>query len=94
MRAAPWPERGGSEREHGEERVDSTVNEGRFQGGQGGQATKASLGEVNGCMSERVDARALQDNLQYLGFTPSLAKSEIGKEVGRRRARSYEKRVK
>ena len=25
-----WRERGGSEREHGEERVDSTVNEGRF----------------------------------------------------------------
>ena len=27
-RAAPWRERGGSEREHGVERVDSTVNEG------------------------------------------------------------------
>ena len=33
-RAAPWQERGGSEREH-EERVDSTVKEGRFQGGKG-----------------------------------------------------------
>ena len=30
----------------------------------------------------------LQDDLQSLGFTPSLAKPEIGKEVGRRRARS------
>ena len=30
-RAAPWWVRGGSEQEHGEERVDSTVNEGRFQ---------------------------------------------------------------
>ena len=30
-RAASWREGGGSEREHGEERVDSTVNEGRFQ---------------------------------------------------------------
>ena len=30
-------EGGGSEREHGEERVDSTVNEGRFQEGKGGQ---------------------------------------------------------
>ena len=27
---------GGSEQEHGEERVDSTVNEGRFQEGMGG----------------------------------------------------------
>ena len=31
-------EREGSEREHGEERVDSTVKEGRFQGGKRGQA--------------------------------------------------------
>ena len=30
---------------------DSTVNEGRFQGGQGGQARRASLGEVEGSMS-------------------------------------------
>ena len=43
--------RGGSEREHGEERVDSTVNESRFQGGQGGQATRASLEQVEGSMS-------------------------------------------
>ena len=41
----------GSEREHGEERVDSTVNEGRFQGGQGGQARRASLAQVEGSMS-------------------------------------------
>ena len=80
--------RGGSEREHGVERVDSTVNEGRFQGGQGGQARGASLEEVERSMSGYVDARALQDDLQSLGFTPSLAKPEIGKEVGRRRARS------
>ena len=39
------------EREHGVESVDSTMNEGRFQGGQGGQATRASLGEVEGSMS-------------------------------------------
>ena len=44
-------ERGGSEREHGEERVNSTVNEGRFQGGQGGQARRASLEQVEGSMS-------------------------------------------
>ena len=43
--------RGGSEREHREERVDSTVNEGRFQGEKGGQATRASLEQVEGSMS-------------------------------------------
>ena len=36
--------RGRSEREHDEERVDSRVKEGRFQG-QGRQARRASLGE-------------------------------------------------
>ena len=44
-------ERGGSEREHGVEKVDSTVNKGRFQGGQGGQARRALLEEVEGSMS-------------------------------------------
>ena len=38
-------------REHGVKRVDSTVNEGRLQGGQGGQATRASLKQVEGSMS-------------------------------------------
>ena len=52
VRAAPWPERGGSEREHGVERVDSMVNKGSFQGGKGGQATRASLEQVEGSMSE------------------------------------------
>ena len=33
-------ERGGSEREHGVERVDSMVNKGRFQEGKGGQARR------------------------------------------------------
>ena len=75
----------GSEREHGVERVDSIVKEGRFQGG---QATRASLEQVEGSMNGRVNAKALQDDLQSLGLTPSLAKPEIEKEVGRRRARS------
>ena len=44
-RAAPWRERGGSEREHGEEMADSTVNEGRFSKEKGGQARRASLKE-------------------------------------------------
>ena len=43
--------RGGSEQEHGEERVDSTAKEGRFQGGNGGQARRASLEQVEGSMS-------------------------------------------
>ena len=43
--------RGGSEREHGVVTVDSTVNDGRFQGEKGGQARRASLGEVEGSMS-------------------------------------------
>ena len=68
--------------------VDSTVKEGRFQGGQGGQAKKASLGKVEGSMSGWVDAKALQDYLLSLGFTPSLANPEMRKEVGRRRTRS------
>ena len=44
-------ERWGSEREYGEKRVDSTVNEGRFQGGKGGQARRASLEQIEGSMS-------------------------------------------
>ena len=39
----------GSEQEHGEKRVDSVVKEGRFQGGEGGQARRVSL-EVKGNM--------------------------------------------
>ena len=54
---------GGSEREHGEERVDSTVNEGKFQEGKKGQARRASQGKVEGGMSGREDAKALQDDL-------------------------------
>ena len=86
VRAAPWPERGGSERKHEKVKVYSTVKEGRFQRGKGRQARRASPGEVDGSMSASVDAKALQVDLQSLGFTPSLAKPEIGKEVGRRRA--------
>ena len=50
-RAAPWQVKGGSEQEHGVERVDSMVKEGKFQGGQGGQARRTSLEEVEGSMS-------------------------------------------
>ena len=61
------------------------MKEGIFQGGKGGQARRASQQEEEGSMSRLVDAKALQDDLQSLGFTPSLAKPEIGKEVGRQR---------
>ena len=50
---------GGSEQIHGKERVDSTMNADRFQRGQRWQAIRASLEEVEGCMSGRVDAKAL-----------------------------------
>ena len=35
-----------SEGEHGEKRVDSTVKEDRFQGGEREQAKRTSIGEV------------------------------------------------
>ena len=44
-------ERRGSEREHKEERMDSTVKESRFQGGDAGKARRASLREIEGSMS-------------------------------------------
>ena len=44
-------QRGRSEREHGKGRVDSTVNEGRIQGGKGEHVRRASLEEVEGSMS-------------------------------------------
>ena len=46
-RAASWRERG----EHEEERVDSTVKRGRFQGGKRGHAKRASLEQVEGSTS-------------------------------------------
>ena len=50
-KAAPWREKGGSDREHGEIKVDSTVKEGRFHRGMGGQARRASLEEGEESMS-------------------------------------------
>ena len=67
--------------------MDSTVKEGRFQGGDQGQARRVSLAEVEGSTSCVVDAKALQDDLLSFGFTSSLAKPEMEKEV-ERRARS------
>ena len=45
-RATPCRGRGGSGREHGEERVSSTMKEAGFQVGEGGQAKRTSLKEV------------------------------------------------
>ena len=45
-------ERGRSKREHEKERVDSTVKKGRFQGGEEGQARRASVEQVEGSRSE------------------------------------------
>ena len=42
---------GGSEQEHGVERVDSTVNEGRFQRGKEKHARRASLEQVEESMN-------------------------------------------
>ena len=45
--------------------------------------------------SEQVsDAKALQEDLASSGFSPSLAKPEIQKKVGRRRVSSYEDKAK
>ena len=66
-------------------KVDSSVKKGMFHGGEGGQAKKTYLGEVEGSMSGGVDAKALQDDLQSLGFATSLAKPEMGKEAGEER---------
>ena len=48
--------KGGLEREHREERVDSTLKESKFQGGHGGQARKASL-RTSRRKHERVNGR-------------------------------------
>ena len=48
---SPWRMRGRSKREHEEERVDSTLKEGRFQRRKGGQARRVPLEQVEGSMS-------------------------------------------
>ena len=72
-----------SEREYGEERVDSTVKERGLQSGEGRQAKRTFL-EVVGNMSRYVNAKALQEDLQSLGFTPrqpNLKWKRLGDEV-------------
>ena len=65
-----------------------------------GRPSKESLPRRCRRKHERVSkCKTLQDDLQSLGFTPSLAKpekgkGEMGKEVGRRRTRSQDDRAK
>ena len=60
-----------------------------------GRASQESLPRGRRVKREPVSGRkGFPGRLQNLGFTPTLAKFEIGKEVGRRRARSHVERVK
>ena len=77
---------GRSEREHGEERVDFTVQKGRFQGREEGHAKKTSLAVVENSISRRVVAKALQEDLERVDFTPSLPKPEIKKKLGEKKS--------
>ena len=61
-------ERGASERDHGEERVDFTVKEGRLHGRESGQTKRTSLGEVEGNVSGRKRSAVLV-TLQVRGQT-------------------------
>ena len=40
------------------------MKEGRFQGGEEGQAKRASLGEIAESMSKGIDAKGFQENLE------------------------------
>ena len=60
-----------------------SVKKGVFQGVEERQTKeRTSLAEVGGSMSGRADTKALQEDLQSLGFTPSLAKLEMGRLMG------------
>ena len=77
IRARAWSGKGGLHRER------------RQISRRKGRASKKSLPRTSRRKHERVSGRkALQDDLQSLGLTPSLAKPEMGKEVGRQRAGS------
>ena len=52
------------------------------------KAKRISVAEIGARMSTLVDPNVLHENLESLGFSPSLAKPKMGKEVGRRRTRS------
>ena len=77
IRARAWRGKGELDRERG--KIPRRI----------GRASNKSLPRTSRRKHERVSGRkSSQDDLQSLGFTPSLAKPEMGKEVGRRRARS------
>ena len=68
--------------------MDSTVKEGRFQGCEGDQAKRASLGESRR-KHERVSGRkSCPGRSAESWFHSNLAKPEMRKEIGRQRAHS------
>ena len=74
----------------GARRGKSRLHRERGQIPKRGKARKKSLPRSGRRKRVRVSGRksSLGFDLQNLGFTPSLAKPEMGKKVGRRRARS------
>ena len=65
----------------------------RVPGRREGTRKRTSL-EVLESMSGRVDAKDLQEDQKSLGFTSSLAKPKMEKEIGRQRARSEDDKAK
>ena len=65
------------------------MKKGKFKEGDFGKARRASLGEVEGSMSCVSGRKGSSERSAELNsFTSSLSKPEMGKEVGRQRARS------
>ena len=61
--------------------MESAVKVGRLQGGEEEQAKRISPGEVEESTSRLVEAQAFQEDLKSFGFTQSLAKPKIEKEL-------------
>ena len=89
-----WPlakavrRRGGSEREQGRLRETDTEKEGGDQGGNGGVRTRGSRGEDGGGVRGWDWQKNRQDEDRTRFLTEREAREEIGKEEGKRRARS------
>ena len=90
-RAAPWRERRELEQEHGEERWISQRREVSMRG----RTSKENLPRKSRTKHEWVgDAKALQEDLENLNFTPSLAEPKMGKDVEKRKAANKKDRAK
>ena len=68
--------------------MDSTVKEVKYQGEKGGQARRTSLGEVEESIVLVSERKSSPRGSAESWFHSSLARPEIGKQVGRRRVRS------